>query len=253
MSPPSGAVYSEEATTRIISDDNRLIWGHSYLHRAFRPMEGGAVRDELTNTSLASPHPEDAPSEEAPRLTQSELFAQRGAAWRRDYVKAGWARLSAGEYRSAHDAFENVLALDSSNLEAKTGRILCSMMAEQYQSAVAYLKNLLVQHDDLLEVSYSFEKVLQNPARVEGILSRISYMGENYADGDAYAGLHAYLCWLDGRTQLARNVAEKLQREHPTSPYALLADRIREKLEPAEGLDAGSLPELRALSGAVSP
>jgi hypothetical protein len=247
--PPIGPSYSEGSLLRILTDDVRLVTASSFHHRLRAGVDGGAIRDDLTNTTLENPYDLSEVDLMAPHKSHAERIAERMQAMHVRYAEKGWAALRSGQALEAMAQFENVLLLAPDELDAKVGRLVAAVQSAQYDTAVACLKGLSVRHADLFTVQRSLGEALGSHGRGEDLLKRITDWAETHASDESYVALHAYLLWVDGQQSRAQSLAEKLNRDHPASTFAGFAERMRLELEPDDSFDMSKLPKLRALSG----
>lgn len=250
-----------ESTMKLVWADETMYAQMAYNHRAWGKVTGGAVRDELTNASLAASENEQLPdlSLLMPQQSTSARMAAEASAWQHRQAEDAWADLRGAEkkqeedadYRAARCKFENALIFDQDNVECRVGLLIAAAMDEQFDTAVAQLKLLLDKDADLLSVQRPFAVTLKNANRGQMILMRLTRMPVGYTGPDGYAALRAYLLWVDGRTGEARELARKIARESPTSDFAVLATRMDARATASEGGENDELPPLRALSGSA--
>jgi hypothetical protein len=245
--PPMSPGFVTESTSRIIQENRNLLRKESFHHRLFLPLEGGAVRDELTNLSLTNSRQ----SSEAdirpttPRKTHAERLVARMAAIRARYLKSGWESMKAGAYREAMDQFESAVNLDRKDPEAHSGRILAALADRRFETAVAYLRTQLNHCDDAFAFQVSLAEILPTAEFGRSMLEYLSAMADaNNSDSDSMA-LNVFLLWLDGRDSMARSTADDLQRLHRTSEFSGLADIIREAIDAKSATEPDTWAALR--------
>jgi len=265
-SPPIGPAYTDDSTISILNHNYRIIAESTYHARLFQDLQGGSVRDELTNTTLDNPYAYTELDLSAPRKSHAQIVSERMHALSDRNIELGWTYVREGKEILALDAFESALLVRPGDFDAQLGRMLAAALNEQYTAAVAYFRSLHTHHDELLSARRPFadtfvETKATEPRRGEMLLRQFSRTVDQNPSDEAYAALHAYLLWLDDQRSLARSIADKLQRNHPQSPFADLAERMRSEDEagelteepPADEIDFGKLPKLRALSQGYLP
>jgi len=225
----------------------------SYDHMALMPLRGGSERDELTNTSLAASKDGDESkiadlTALAPKQSSSERMAAQVAAWHAHHVKSAWEALHEGDYRRAEGGFENALVLEPADVRSSVGLLLCAAMDTRFNTATAYLRNLLNDDEDLLTVRCPFKETLVDWHLGDRIIDELSTLAASSPSDPGLVALRAYLLWLDGRDDQARSAANALQRNDPGSEFVALAERMGASDEFVEGAEEQPLPTLRALS-----
>lgn len=277
--PPTFSGYSRptpplwpgfgESTMELVWADETLYAQMSYNHRAWGRLTGGAVRDELTNTSLAAADNEELPdlSSLMPQQSAAARIKAEASAWQRRQAEDAWSALRGEEqkkvdeakkkkddpvdYRVARAKFENALIFDRDDVDCRVGLLIAAAMDEQFDTAVAQLKLLLDQDADLLSVQRPFAGILRDPSDAHKILMKLTRMPVGYTGQDGYSALRAYLLWVDGQTGEARELARKIVREVPTTDFAALATRMDARGTTGEAGAYDDLPPLKALSGAA--
>jgi hypothetical protein len=243
MSPPMAPRYSSVSTLRILSDDMKLLRGGSFHHRVYEPIQGGAIRDELTNTSLAHPYEVRDEEIEKPRKTHAEILAQRIQARHDRYIREGWQRLAEGAYLRAINAFDNAAVLRPENLEAQVGRFLSSVGSDELQTASSILLSMLDHPDNIFSMRKSLDEAFGEDRDADKLMARIEYLAELSTESPDQPALDVYLKWLNGRDAAARDAARNLENQFRTSAFA----RLRSLMDEFENADEDDVPELRAL------
>lgn len=247
---PPRPVFSTSSSANIIAEDRMAVFLGSFHHRLYSKLEGGAIRDQMTNETLANPYDDAGIDYSAPRKTHAEYLAERLDAKFDRYVSQGWTSMRQGEFWRGAQDFDNAILLHPDALDPLVGRILSAAADRRTASAVAYLETVAPKRDDLFTIRRPLADTLDTAARGSDLLQYLSAVVDAYPDDDGYAGLYVYLLWLDGRDSEALSSADALRISHRTSPFAVFADQIRQQIDPRFKSDTGDDLELRALSRA---
>jgi hypothetical protein len=219
-----------QSTAEIISENRKLLFQGSFHHRLFQHLDGGSIRDDLTNLSLTNMREtEDADIHpDVPRKTHAERLAAIMSAKRDQYLAQGWAAMKAGNYLRANDQFGNAMCLDQEDAEAHAGRVIAALSGRRLEAARAYLKTFANHCKNPFIFRRNLEDTLPSQEFGKTMVDYISELAEGNTSDPDLAALNVYLLWMDGRDSAAQSAAEALHQQFRTSEFAGFVDEIRD-------------------------
>lgn len=243
--------FTNQSTRDILQPQKELPLLRSFHHRAVLPREGGSIRDELTNTSLRNSErlPEGVTYDSGVGESHATVLARSIEAKYQRYVTDGWEllaskELAANEYMRARILFENAMTIEPEKIEARIGKMLCSLAGSQFATAGADLNAVLKRDTPIFSVDVRSTEVFIDPATTREILRNLARLSQQEPDTPFLAALHAYMLWFDGQDTAAVTAARRLRDNFRTSPYAKLAEQIIK--QPAK---SDSIHESAAING----
>jgi hypothetical protein len=156
------------------------------------------------------------------------LFANRLQSSREKYIENGFAHLAEMDFTRGHSAFEGATLIDREGLTPRVGRFVCSLLG--WQQASFELRTILADYDHPFEISERFREVLHDTGQIEGAIMRYTTLVGLSPNSDTMAAMHAYLLWIDGQRTEALGVAQKLRDKFRDSPFAVMAEGMREQI-----------------------
>ncbi len=219
-----------ESVRRILRHDSELLGTRSFSNLVYLPPSGGAIRDELTNVSIAN-SPEidlEAVARQEQQNSPAERFAARLAAHRERYLSQGWQALRDGDYRRADDSFTQANSLDRSEPEPLIGRILCATIEGRMSTASTLMERLYQQEDKPFALRDSLGELLPDTVLMAIPFDNLDRLAANPDVPPRLAALRVYLLWLNHEDDKALYDARLSRERFRGTVYADIGARMED-------------------------
>ncbi len=220
--------YGTPETAGMVQRVEELALLNSYHYKMYQPLEGGGIRDSMTNLSLENTVETPEEIEKVEFRTHAERLAALVQAKHGRYLDQGWSYLREGDYLRGRNAFGSAALVKSDDLDAKVGQLICTVLNEQLSTAVVLLEKINRQDDDPFRFNRKFTEILPESNVSGTILTDLAVATKSDKTDDKLIALRAFLLWLDGQTDEAVKVADDLKDRFRASPFASFADKMRE-------------------------
>lgn len=230
-----------------------LLMQNSYAGTIFRLNSGITAARYRTNLRQADV---DRSLEELsidppePTRSISEFMSDRLAATYGQRMSDGWSYFGSGDYLRAMHAFKMAESVDRDVLSARFGQFMCAIADLHIRQASNRLEHLLKYHvarradePGMFDLKFSLADAMPDDRERERLLVTIGQLAETAGYSDRILALYSYLLWYGGdEDSMARagGVAERIQRLHPSSPWASFAGMIREARSTPAAADVSS-------------
>ncbi|MCK4660538.1 MAG: hypothetical protein KAV82_13540 [Phycisphaerae bacterium] len=195
---------------------------------ARHPQWGLRIRDALSQQSLDNaPNVDSALGKSPQRRSYSATLADLIAAQQKQAISDGWELFSKGEYRQAIRRFEAAESAGHRDPEAPVGIIFSTIADGGIQLAYVVLLRAIERGQGVFDLELDLRSKHPDPEQLSVVISAISRAARQNPDNVNSVAMSAFLLWFSGERKAALRIAERIHKDHRTSPFASMAAQMR--------------------------